>query len=68
MLTEQAKRCPSCGTEVRFHRNIPLTTEAASKLLVDVFGGDPMLDGNLLKMLRAVERAHGIGLMWRGEG
>ena len=65
MLTEQTKRCPSCGAEVRFPRNIPLTTEAASKLLVDVFGGDPMQDGNLLKMVRAVELAHGIGQMWR---
>lgn len=67
MLTEQTKPCPACGAEVQFERSLPLTTEAACKLLIDVFGGDPMLDGNLLKMLRAVERAHGIGLMWRGE-
>jgi hypothetical protein len=40
----------------------PLSTEAACALLKDALGIDPMLDGNMLKMLRAVERAHGIGL------
>jgi len=39
----------------------PLSTEAACALLKDALGIDPMLDGNMLKMLRAVERAHGIG-------
>ncbi len=39
----------------------PLSTDAACALLKDTLGIDPMLDGNMLKMLRAVERAHGIG-------
>ena len=39
----------------------PLSTEAACALLKDAIGIDPILDGNMLKMLRAVERAHGIG-------
>ena len=39
----------------------PLSTEAACSLLKDALGIDPMLDGNMLKMLRAVEQAHGIG-------
>lgn len=38
----------------------PLSTEEACALLKDAFGIDPNLDGNLLKMLRAVELAHGI--------
>ena len=42
------------------HRE-PLSTDAACALLKDALGIDPMLDGNMLKMLRAVERAHGIG-------
>lgn len=37
----------------------PLSTEAARALLKCV-GADPMLDGNILKILRAVEVAHGI--------
>jgi len=39
----------------------PLSTDAACALLKDTLGIDPRLDGNMLKMLRAVERAHGIG-------
>ena len=39
----------------------PLSTEDACELLKDVFGIDPILDGNLLKLLRTVERMHGIG-------
>ena len=39
----------------------PLSTDAACALLKDALGIDPRLDGNILKMLRAVERAHGIG-------
>ena len=39
----------------------PLSTEDACALLKDALGIDPLLDGNMLKMLRAVERAHGIG-------
>jgi hypothetical protein len=39
----------------------PLSTEHACALLKDALGIDPILDGNMLKMLRAVERAHGIG-------
>ena len=39
----------------------PLSTDEACALLKNVLGIDPMLDGNMLKMLRAVERAHGIG-------
>jgi len=39
----------------------PLSTEAACALLKAVLGIDPLLDGNMLKMLRAVEQAHGIG-------
>jgi len=37
----------------------PLSTESASALLKSL-GYDPMLDGNMLKILRAVEQAHGI--------
>ena len=37
----------------------PLSTESASALLTSL-GYDPMLDGNMLKILRAVEQAHGI--------
>lgn len=39
----------------------PMSTEAACALLKDVLGIDPMLDGNMLKILRTVELAHGIG-------
>lgn len=39
--------------------NKPLSTEAACALLKSV-GYDMMLDGNVLKILRAVEQAHGI--------
>lgn len=39
----------------------PLSTDAACALLKDASGIDPILDGNVLKILRAVERAHGIG-------
>ena len=42
-------------------RREPLSTDAACALLKDALGIDPMLDGNMLKMLRAVELAHGIG-------
>jgi len=38
----------------------PLSTDEACALLKNVLGIDPMLDGNMLKMLRMVERAHGI--------
>lgn len=38
----------------------PLSTEDARALLKDALGIDPIFDGNMLKMLRAVERAHGI--------
>ncbi len=38
----------------------PLSTEAACELL-NAIGIDPMLDGNMLKLLRVVEQAHGIG-------
>ena len=44
----------------RHDRRMPLSTEDARALLKDVLGIDPLLDGNMLKMLRAVERAHGI--------
>ena len=44
----------------RHEQREPLSTEAACALLKDALGIDPLLDGNLLKMLRAVERAHGI--------
>lgn len=37
----------------------PLSTESASALLKSL-GYDPTLDGNMLKILRAVEQAHGI--------
>jgi len=37
----------------------PLSTESACALLKSV-GADPILDGNMLKILRAVEVAHGI--------
>jgi len=39
--------------------NEPLSTESASALLKSL-GYDPTLDGNMLKILRAVEQAHGI--------
>lgn len=39
----------------------PLSTEEACALLKDALGIDPIIDGNLLKMLRSVEQAHGIG-------
>jgi len=39
--------------------NKPLSMEASSALLKSL-GYDPMLDGNMLKILRAVEQAHGI--------
>ena len=45
----------------------PLSTEAARELIVDSLGIDPILDGNLLKMLRSVERAHGIGTPYKGD-
>lgn len=48
------------------HRE-PLSTEAACALLKNVLGIDPLLDGNMLKLLRAVEQAHGIGPNVRGE-
>ena len=38
----------------------PLSTVAACALLIDA-GFNPGLDGNILKVLRTVERAHGIG-------
>ena len=44
----------------RHEQREPLSTEAACALLKDALGIDPLLDGNMLKMLRAVERAHGI--------
>lgn len=37
----------------------PLSTESASALLTSL-GYDPLLDGNMLKILRTVEQAHGI--------
>jgi len=37
-----------------------LSTDDACALLRNVLGIDPVLDGNMLKMLRMVERAHGI--------
>lgn len=40
----------------------PLSTDEACALLRDVLGIDPLLDGNMLKMLRTIERAHGIGV------
>lgn len=52
----------------RHERREPLTTEAACTLLKDTIGIDPLLDGNMLKMLRAVERAHGIGPNDTGNG
>ena len=45
----------------RHERREPLSTDAACALLKDALGIDPLLDGNMLKMLRAVDRAHGIG-------
>jgi len=65
MLTEQTKRCPSCGAEVRFPRDIPLTTEALVAIQRQVFGHDTPLEGDTLGIARAVELAHGIGQMWR---
>lgn len=44
----------------RHQEREPLSTEAACALLRDALGIDPLLDGNMLKMLRTVERAHGI--------
>lgn len=41
----------------------PMSTDAACALLKDTLGIDPMFYGNLLKMLRAVERAHGVTVM-----
>jgi len=49
------------GASIRQEERQPLSTETACALLKDALGIDPMLDGNMLKMLRAVERAHGIG-------
>lgn len=40
----------------------PLSTEAACAMVRQIIGTDPMLDGNFLKLVRAVERTHGIGL------
>jgi len=37
-----------------------LSTDDACALLRNVLGIDPVLDGNMLKMLRMVEQAHGI--------
>ena len=45
----------------RYAERQPLSTEAACALLKDALGIDPLLDGNMLKILRVVERAHGIG-------
>jgi hypothetical protein len=48
------------------HYTIPLyvqkqlNTEEACALIADTLGSSAMHDGNLLKLLRAVERAHGI--------
>lgn len=39
----------------------PLSTEAACSLLKNELGIDPMLNGNMLKIVRLVEQAHGIG-------
>lgn len=44
----------------RHQERQPLSTDDACALLRNVLGIDPMLDGNMLKMLRMVERAHGI--------
>jgi len=44
----------------RHKRRKPLTTEAARELIMSVLGVDPFFDGNMLKMLRAIEKAHGI--------
>ena len=38
----------------------PLSTDDACTLLKNALGIDPMFDGNLLKMLRAIEQAHDI--------
>ena len=38
----------------------PLSTDAACALIAETIGRSAMRDGNLLKLLRAVERAHGI--------
>lgn len=38
----------------------PISTDAACSLLKSLFGATPP-DGNMLKLIRAVERAHGIG-------
>jgi hypothetical protein len=37
-----------------------MTTEAARELIMSVLGVDPFFDGNMLNMLRAIEKAHGI--------
>ena len=39
----------------------PLSTDAACALIADALGQSATHDGNFLKLLRAVERAHGIG-------
>ena len=62
-MIEVKKRCPSCGADLRLERRNPLTVEAACKLLEDIFGAGAALDSKVLDMLRAVERAHGIGLI-----
>ena len=41
-------------------RTLMATMVAACALLIDA-GFNPGLDGNILKVLRTVERAHGIG-------
>lgn len=40
-----------------------LSTDEACALVRKVIGIDPISDGNLLKLVRAVEVAHGIGAM-----
>ena len=52
----------------RYAERQPLSTEAACALLKDALGIDPLLDGNMLKILRVVERAHGIGAHAPHEG
>lgn len=44
----------------RHKRRKPMSTDAACELIRATLGADAMLDGNLLKMLRAVEKSHGI--------
>lgn len=44
----------------RHQERQPLSTDDACALLRNVLGIDPVLDGNMLKMLRMVEQAHGI--------